>query len=155
MLAASIISATLLQPIGDTVWWRTEGAEVTQQSDQKVCSLFVFQPAKAVGFLWDKKAFAGVVFFNDKWDFRPSETQAAVRIGDRWISENSDVDWFRATEEKNALMVPIRFYPVESLLRNAGSVSLRHEDADLDLLFDKRKMPQLLDAVDNCRRHLA
>lgn len=28
MIAATVIATTLLQPAGDTTWWRTEGAEV-------------------------------------------------------------------------------------------------------------------------------
>lgn len=154
MLAATVLATALLQPTGDTVWWRTQGAEVSQQSDQNVCSLYVFKPEKAVGFMWDKKAFTGLVFFDEKWNFKASETKAAVRIDNRWISANSDADWFRATEEKNALMVPIRYYPVENLLRHAGSVSVRHQTGELDIALDPQRMPQLLDAVDNCRRHL-
>lgn len=154
MIAATIIAATLLQPANDTIWWKTEGAEVSQQGDQKICSLFVFESRKAVDFMWDSKAFVGFVFFNEKWNFEPSETKAAVRVGDRWISGDSGLDWFQATQEKNALMVTIRYYPVESLLRNAGSVLIRHQESDVDIDLDPKKMPQLLSAVENCRKHL-
>ena len=64
------------------------------------------------------------------------------------------MDWFQATEKKNALMVPIRYDPVESLLSNATSVSLRRQDADFNMPLDKTKMPTLLKAVSTCRSHL-
>ena len=154
MIAATILAATLLQPAGDTTWWRTEGAGVVQESEQNVCALFVFQQKYAVSFLWDKTALTGMVFFNEQWNFPPSETRVAVRIGSYWISEKADIGWFPAIEEKTTLMVPIRYYSVESLLSNANSVSLRHQDADLDIPLDKTKMPKLLEAVAACRRHL-
>jgi hypothetical protein len=154
MLAATVLAATLLQPVGDTTWWRTKGAEVIQEAGQNVCALFVFEQKDAVGFFWDKAGLTSIVFFNEQWNFSPSETKVAVRIGSNWISENGGVDWFRATEKKNALLVPIRYDPVETLLRNATSVSLRRQDADFNVPLDKKKMPSLLNAVSNCRRHL-
>ena len=154
MIAVTVLAATLLQPVGDTTWWRTKGAEVMQEADQNVCALFVFEQKDAVGFFWDKAGLTSIVFFNEQWNFSPSETRVAVRIGNNWISENGGIDWFRATEKKNALMVPIRYDPVESLLSNATSVSLRRQDADFNMPLDKRKMPTLLKAVSTCRGHL-
>jgi hypothetical protein len=155
ILATALSATTLLQPIGDTTWWRIKGAEVMQKADQNVCALFVFQqPDAAVGFFWDKAGLSSIVFFNEQWNFSPSETRVAVRIGSNWISENGGIDWFQATEKKNALMVPIRYDPVERLLSRATSVSLRHQDADFNLPLDKRKMPKLLKKVATCRKHL-
>jgi hypothetical protein len=154
MIAAAVLATTLLQPANETTWWRTEGAEVSQESNLNVCALFVFRQEKAVGFLWDKDALTGIMFLNEKWNFKPSETRAAVRIGDHWISETADIDWFQATEQRNTMMVPIRYYPVESLLRRADSVSLRGQDGDFDVPLDRGKMPRLLDAVTTCRQHL-
>ena len=154
MIAATVLAATLLQPVGDTTWWRTQGAEVLQEANQNVCALFVFQQKDAVGFFWEKAGLSGIVFFNEQWNFSPSETKVAVRIGSNWIGQNGDIDWFQATEKKNALMVPVRYDPVESLLSNATSVSLRRKDADFNMPLDKSKMPKLLEAVATCRKHL-
>ena len=154
MIAAAVLATTLLQPIGDTTWWRTDGAEVMQEADQNVCVLFSFQEKDAVGFFWDKAGLTSIVFFNEQWNFAPSETTVAVRIGNNWISENGGIDWLRATEKKNALMVPVRYDPVDSLLSNATSISLRRQDADFNLSLDKTKMPKLLEAVATCRKHL-
>jgi hypothetical protein len=154
MIAAAILASSLLLPVGNTTWWRTEGAEVIQEADQNACALFVFQRGDAVGFMWDKVALTGIVFFNDKWNFSPSETRAAVRIGRDWVSATPDVEWFRATEQKNALVVPIRYYPVERLLNNANSVTLRHDGADFNVPLDRTKMPKLLAAAVECRNHL-
>ena len=89
-----------------------------QEADQNVCALFVFQQKDAaVGFFWDKAGLTSIVFFNEQWNFPPSETTVAVRIGNNWISENGGIDWFQATEKKNALVVPIRYDPVESCVR--------------------------------------
>jgi hypothetical protein len=154
MIAAAVLAATLLQPVGDTTWWHTKGAEVMQEADQNVCALFVFERKDAVGFFWDKAGLTSIVFFNEQWNFSPSETKVAVRIGNNWISEKGGMDWFRATEKKNALMVPIRYDPVENLLSNATSVSLRRQDADFNMPLDKSKMPTLLKAVSACRGHL-
>lgn len=107
-----------------------------------------------MGFLWDKTALSGLVFFSQQWNFSPNNTKVSVRIGNNLISENGDIDWFRATEDQNTMMVPIRYYPVENLLSNATSVSLRHQDADLNIPLDKAKMPKLLESVATCRRHL-
>jgi hypothetical protein len=157
MIIASVIAAatTLMQPADDTTWWRTKGAEVIQETGQNVCALFFFQRENAVGFLWDKSALTGVVFFNERWSFEPGETRAAVRIGDNWIADNAGIDWFRATVEKDALMVPIRYYPVESMLKNASVVSVRHQNSEFEVQVDKAKMPKLLEAVTTCRQHLA
>ena len=155
MITAAILAATLLQPIGDKTCWRIEGAEVMQEADQNVCALFVFQQQDAaVGFFWDKAGLTSIVFFNEQLNFSPSETTVAVRIGNNWISENGGIDWFQATEKNNALMIPIRYRPVESLLNNATSVSLRHQDADVNLPLDKGKMRKLLKSVATCRKHL-
>ena len=154
MIAATVLAATLLQPVGDTTWWRTKGAEVIQEADQNVCALFVFEQKDAVAFFWDKAGLTGIAFFNEQWNFSQSESRVAVRIGNNWISENGGIDWFRATEKKNALMVPIRYDPAENLLSNATSVSLRRQDADFSMPLDKRKMPTLLKAVSACRGHL-
>ena len=154
MIAATVLAATLLQPVGDTTWWRTKGAEVIQEADQNVCALFVFEQKDAVGFFWDKAGLTGIAFFNEQWNFSPSESRVAVRIGNNWISENGGIDWFRATEKKNALMVPIRYDPAENLLSNATSVSLRRQDADFSMPLDKGKMPTLLKAVSACRGRL-
>lgn len=82
---------------------------------------------------WDKTAFAGIVLSNDKWNFAPGDTRVAIPIGGDWISASSDNDWFRATEQKNVLLVPIRHYPVESLLNHANSITLRHHSAELSV----------------------
>ena len=154
MIAATVLAATLLQPAGDTTWWRTKGAEVIQEADQNVCALFVFEQKDAVGFFWDKAGLTGIAFFNEQWNFSPSESRVAVRIGNNWISENGGIDWFRATEKKNALMVPIRYDPAENLLSKATSVSLRRQDGDFSMPLDKTKMPTLLKAVSTCRGRL-
>ncbi len=154
MIAAAAIASTLLYPIGDTTWWRTDGAEVTQESDQNACALFFFRQQNAVGFLWDKTALTGIVFFNEGWNFAPHETQAAIRIGDYWISKTSGIDWLPATEESNALMVPVR-YSVEPLLKGADAISVRHQNVDFSITVDKKKIPKLLAAVTTCRQHLA
>jgi hypothetical protein len=154
MIAAAVLATTLFQPVGDTTWWRTEGAEVMQEADQNVCALFSFQQKDAVGFFWDKAGLTSIVFFNEQWDFSPNETTVAVRIGNKWVSQNGGIDWLRATEKKNALMVPIRYDPVDSLLSTATSISLRRHDADFNLPLDKSKMPKLLKAVATCRKHL-
>jgi hypothetical protein len=155
MITTMVLAATLLQPIGDKTWRRTEGAEVMQEADQNVCALFVFQQKDtAVGFFWDKAGLTSIVFFNEQWNFPPSETTVAVRIGNNWISENGGIDWFQATEKNNALAVPIRYHRVESLLTNATSVSLRRQDADVNMPLDKIKMRKLLKAVATCRKHL-
>ena len=78
MIAAAVLATTLLQPVGDTTWWRTEGAEVMQEADQNVCVLFSFQQKDAVGFFWDKVGLTSIVFFNEQWNFSPSETTVAV-----------------------------------------------------------------------------
>ena len=106
------------------------------------------------GFFWDKAGLTSIVFFNEQWDFSPSETKVAVRIDNNWISKNGGIDWIQATEKKNALMVPVRYDPVDSLLRNATSISLHRQDADFNLPLDKKKMPKLLKAVATCRKHL-
>ena len=101
MITAMVLAATLLQPIRDKTWRRTEGAEVMQEADQNVCALFVFQQKDAaVGFFWDKAGLTSIVFFNEQWNFPPSETTVAVRIGNNWISENGGIDWFQATEKE-------------------------------------------------------
>jgi hypothetical protein len=154
MITAMLLATALLQPVGDTTWLRTEGAEVMWESDQNVCALFIFQESDAVGFFWNKTGPTSIVFFNEQWDFSPSETRVAVRIGNNWMSKNGEIDWFQAAEKKNALMVPIRYHHVESLLSKADSVSLRRQGADFELPLDKRKMPRLLKAVATCRKHL-
>ena len=87
-------------------------------------------------------------------EFLAEPDKGCSRIGSNWISENGGIDWFQATEKKNALMVPIRYDPVESLLNNATSVSLRRQDADFNMPLDKGKMQKLLKAVATCRKHL-
>jgi hypothetical protein len=90
--------------------------------------------------MWDKAALTGIVFSNDKWNFTQSETRAAVRIGRDWVNASTDVEWFRATEQRNTLVVPIRYYPVERLLNHANSVTLRHDGADYNVPLDRTKM---------------
>jgi hypothetical protein len=154
MIAAAVLATTLLQPVSETIWWRTDGAEVMQEADQNVCVLFSFQQKEAVGFFCENAGLTSIVFFNEQWNFAPSETTVAVRIGNNWISENGGIDWFRATEKKNAIMVPVRYDPVDSLLSNATSISLRRQDAEFNLPLDKTRMPKLLEAVATCRKHL-
>jgi hypothetical protein len=149
-----LLATALVQPVAYTTWWSTDGAKVTQLPEQNLCALNVFQRKESVGFLWDKTALAGIVFLNDAWNFAPKETKVALRIGLTWINGSADVDWFPATEEKDALMVPMRHYPVEDLLSHAGSVSVRRQGAGLDIALDKSKMPKLLEAVAACRQHL-
>ena len=79
MITAMLLATALLQPVGDTTWLRTEGAEVMWESDQNVCALFIFQESDAVGFFWNKTGPTSIVFFNEQWDFSPSETRVAVR----------------------------------------------------------------------------
>jgi hypothetical protein len=104
--------------------------------------------------VWERTALAGIVFQYDDWNFPLRQTKAAVRIDSTWVSGNADIDWFEATENKDEIIVPIRYFPVESLLSNAGSVSLHREGAELNVALNKAKMPKLLDAVQDCRTHL-
>jgi hypothetical protein len=155
MIAAiAVLSAALFQPVGYTTWWNTEGARVIQISEQNLCALYVSQQKSSVGFLWDKTALAGIVFQDDGWDFPPRKTEAAIRVGSTWISDSTEPDWFEASESKDAIAVTLRYFPVESLLSNAGSVSLRRDGGDLDIPLDRSKMPKLLQAVVACRQHL-
>jgi hypothetical protein len=154
MIAAIAVLAALLQPVGYTTWWSTGGAQVIEISEQNLCALYVSQSKNSVGFLWDRTALAGIVFQNDEWNFPPRQTEAAVRVGSTWISANTEPDWFEAIENKDAITVTLRYFPVESLLSNAGSVSLHRGSGDLDVPLDKTKMPKLLQAVSTCRQHL-
>jgi hypothetical protein len=155
MIAAiALLSAALFQPVGYTTWWNTGGAKVIQISEQNLCALYVSQQKSSVGFLWDRTALAGIVFQDDGWDFPPRKTEAAVRVGSTWISDSTEPDWFEASESKDAIAVTLRYFPVESLLSNAGSVSLRRDGGDLDIPLDRTKMPKLLQAVTTCRQHL-
>jgi hypothetical protein len=36
MIAAALLAASLLQPVGKITWWRTEGAEAIQEADQRM-----------------------------------------------------------------------------------------------------------------------
>jgi hypothetical protein len=154
MNAANILlAAALLQP-GFTTWWTTDNAKVVELPDQSLCALYVTQQKNSVGFLWDRNALAGVVFQDDAWNFPPAKTAAAVRVGSTWISDSTQPDWFDATENKDLVVVTLRYFPVESLLSNAGSVSLRRNGGDLDIRLDKAKMPKLLQALVQCRQHL-
>jgi hypothetical protein len=87
-------------------------------------------------------------------EFFAERDNGCSRIGNNWISQNGGIDWLRATEQKNALMIPVRYDPVDSLLSNATSISLHRQDADFNLALDKKKMPKLLKAVATCRKHL-
>ncbi len=154
MIAATILVTALLEPAGNTTWWRTDGAAVIQQSDRDVCALYVFQQRDAVSFLWDKAALSDIVFFKNDWNFAPASTKVEIRIGTNWISGDADRQELQATEADNALLVHIHRYPVESLLRSAGSVSLRHSGGELNIPLDKTKMAKLLQATETCREHL-
>lgn len=155
MIAAiAVLAAALIQPVGYTTWWSTGSAQVIEISDQNLCALYVSQSKSSVGFLWDRTALAGIVFQDDTWNFPPRKTEAAVRVGSTWISENAEPDWFEAIENKDAITVTLRYFPLESLLSNAGSVSLHRGGGDLDVPLDKTKMPKLLQAVSTCRQHL-
>jgi hypothetical protein len=155
MIAAiAVLASTLLQPVGYTTWWNTGASEVIEITEQNLCALYVSQPKGSVGFIWERTALAGIVFQDDGWNFTPRKTAAAVRVGSTWISENGEPDWFEATENKDAVTVPLRYFPVESLLSNADSVSLRRGSGDVEIPLDKTKMPKLLQAVVTCRQHL-
>lgn len=155
MIAATVVLATtLFQPVDYVTWWNTDGAKVIQISDQNLCTLYISQPTSSVGFLWDRTALAGIVFQDDGWNFPPRRTEAAIRVGSTWISGNTEPDWFEATENKDAITITLRYFPVESLLSKAGSVSLRRDGGDLDIPLDKTKMPKLLQGVEACRQHL-
>jgi|SRR6516162_8385534 hypothetical protein len=154
MISTAILAAALIQTAAYTTWWSTEGARVIQVAGQNLCTLYIAEQKRSVGFLWDRSALAGIVFQDDEWDFPPRQTKAAVRIGTTWVSGSSDIDWFEATESKDEVVVPLRYFPVESLLSTAGSVSLHRDGTDLNVSLDKAKMPKLLDAVQNCRQHL-
>ncbi len=154
MISTFVLAVALIQPAAYTTWWITQGAKVIQVPEQNLCTLYISQQKGSVGFLWDRTALAGIVFQDDEWDFPPRQTKAAVRIGSTWVSGNTDIDWFEATENKDEIVVPLRYFPVESLLSNAGSVLLHRDGADLNVSLDKAKMPKLLDAVQTCRQHL-
>jgi hypothetical protein len=154
MISIAVLAAALIQPVANTTWWSTEGAKVIQVSGQNLCTLYISQQKRSVGFLWDRSALAGIVFQDDEWDFAPRQTRAAVRIDTTWVSGNTDIDWFEATESKDEIIVPIRYFPVESLLSTAGSVLLHRDGTDINVSLDKAKMPKLLEAVQNCRQHL-
>ena len=155
MIAASaVLAASLFQPVAYNTWWSTAGAKVIEITEQNLCALYVSRPKNSVGFLWDRTALAGIVFQNDEWNLAPKRTEAAVRVGSAWISGNAEPDWFEATENKDAIAVTLRYFPVESLLSNAGSISLHRGGGDLDIPLDKTKMPKLLEAVVACRQHL-
>jgi hypothetical protein len=152
--AVPVLAAALLQPVDYTTWWSTGRAEVIEISEQHLCALYISQPKGSVGFLWDRTALAGIVFQDDEWNFLPRRTEAAVRVGATWISENGEPDWFEATENKDAITVTLRYFPVEMLLNNADSVSLHRSSGDIDIPLDKTKMPKLLQSVSTCRQHL-
>jgi hypothetical protein len=154
MISTIVLAAALIQPAGFTTWWSTEGAKVIQVPGQNLCTLYISKQQGSVGFLWDRTALAGIVFQDDGWDLPPRQTKAAIRIGSTWVSGNAEIDWFEATENKDEIIVPLRYFPVESLLSNANSVSLYLDGADLNVSLDKTKMPKLLNAVQTCRQHL-
>ncbi len=155
MIAATVVlAAALFHPVGYTTWWSTEGAKVIEISEQNLCALYIAQPKTSVGFLWDRAALQGIVFQDDDWNFPARKSEAAIRIGSTWISENGEPDWFEDSEDKDAITVTLRYFPVESLLSKASSVSLHRGEGDLNIALDKTKMPRLLQALVTCRQHL-
>src|SRR5262252_6664294 len=91
MISTALLAAALMQPDANTNWWSTEGAKVIQVSGQNLCTLYIAQQKRSVGFLWDRSALAGIVFQDDQWDFPPRQTKAAVRIGSTWVSGDTDI----------------------------------------------------------------
>jgi len=154
MFSTIVLAAALMQPAAFTTWWSTEGAKVIQMPGQNICALYISRQKGSVGFLWDRSALAGIVFQDDGWNLPPRQTKAAIRIGSTWVSGDTEIDWFEATENKDEVIVPLRYFPVESLLSTAGSVSLYRDGADSSVSLDKTKMPKLLEAVQTCRQHL-
>lgn len=150
VLTALLLTSPALA--GDqTVWWRTDGGTVTQ--DGKQCSLSILTPERALIFTWDKE----VVTLNvqdESLNFKPeTSVPIAVQLGDTWLG-NSDVPFLLATGRNDYMSLALTQAMLDPALADVDHVTVKLTNKVMRFDFSHTKMPALLKATNECRKHI-
>ena len=154
MLRVSLLlSGLLVTPAADTVWWQTNGGNVTHHGGEntQTCTLTIENDTGQFAFVWDSNLPAHIMVAQPVWRF-PSDqtTTVAMRIGNVWLENGNGTPNITAVTARSALMI-IPDQPFDDLLLSADEIVVRTSDTQFGILLTREKMTALLAALRRCR----
>ncbi len=161
MLVGTCLPSALAAADAPTVWWRTTGGEVIEDTDpisgKLACSLYIYDEDRAAIISWRADEPAWLSISNPAWNFGETgrDVTLAVEIGDNWLDHGPTPN-IRARGYKTVLTMPLS-RPVEGLLQGAKQIRAVPEGSDppATIAVNSAKMPALLQkGVDRCRKVL-
>jgi hypothetical protein len=154
MLRLSVVlSALVLTPVADTVWWNTTGGNVKQHRDQDgaSCTLVVENESGQFTFVWDLNLPAYATVTHEDWAFPPGQiTAVAVKIGDVWLERGNGAPNLMAMTGASSLRFVLN-QPVDELLRTGREVAIRTTDMGFAVTLPGTTMRALVTALRKCR----
>lgn len=153
MRLSVLLSGLLLTPVSDTVWWNTEGGNVTQHRDKDdaTCTLALENEQGRFEFVWDRNLPARITVARRGWNNPPDQiTAVALRIGDAWLQNGNGKPNITAMTGASAYMFILN-QPVDDLLLSADDIAIRTPDASFGISLIRTRMQSLVTALRKCR----
>jgi hypothetical protein len=153
-----LLPALLLTPVADTVWWNTEGGNVTQHRDQDdvTCTLTLENDQGRFQFVWDRNLPARITVSRQGWRNVPDQiTTVAMRIGDGWLEHGNGKPNITAMTGGSAYMFILN-QPIDDLLLSADDIAIRTSesrfgDSGFGMSLTRGRMQGLVTALRKCR----
>jgi hypothetical protein len=148
-----LLSGLLLTPVADTVWWNTNGGNVSERRDSETatCTLRIDNDDGQFRFAWDRELPARITVSNNDWKFQPDEiATVAMRIGNVWLAGGDGTPNIPAITGPSAFMFILN-QPVDELLLSADEIAVNTADTRFGIILIRSKINDLIVALRKCR----
>jgi hypothetical protein len=154
---AMLLSSLLVTPVAtDTVWWRTGGGSVVQDSSGPVqkCTLTLEEGTTRFAFVWHRGLPPAIMASQTDWNVAPNTNiPVALRIGEVWLGHGNGAPNITAATGFAAVMI-VPDQPLDSLLAAADTVALRAPATQFGVQMAPGKMAALVAAARKCRSYI-
>jgi hypothetical protein len=143
----------LLTPVKDTIWWKSEGGNVTQHNSD--CSLWLFNQNGSILFSWPKGSETeSVIVINPAWHY-PMDRKLAItmQIGNNWLGDVTTEQSvpLNAIGNDNSLSFDLDA-TIDERLEIADHINIKTDDSEFSLALDRDKMGILITKLNQCRK---
>jgi hypothetical protein len=148
-----LLSSLLVTPVADTVWWNTNGGNVSERRDSETatCTLRIDNDDGQFQFTWDRNLPTRITASRNDWKFQPDEiATVAMRVGSVWLGNGNGTPNIPAITGPSALMF-ILDQPIDDLLLSADEIAISTTDDRFGIILIRSKINDLIVALRKCR----
>ncbi len=149
-----LLSGLLLASGTDSVWWRTDGGDVSEHHDGSTitCTLQIYNSNGQFSLVWDNTLPTRVVVERHGWKFTPEQiTSVALRLGPTWLEGGNGDPNISAMTGSSTFMLVLN-QPIDTLLVAANEIVLKTPEAGFGITLIRSKMRALITALNKCRK---